>query len=298
MLILMTYQAASQFEAKFDDRAGGTYTITYFLGEPVLYHPGHLAKPVFTHIELIADGFFVVGNSTTGRMIPFGQAQRVLKVKLTVDDMEREVYGGELDAAERLLWRRWVANENARQFRKSRVQVTCCGRFRYRYQIEQDEHGNWWCDACWNAVPMCRPAADPAHEATLPAPDRKEDAVEVVDESPESPRVPPGDAAAGSAPEKSSRREDWRWETGKRATKRRRHALTGAVDFWNQHHGYGYARFDGHHERVLFHAKDCIDVGTPSAGAAVSAFVHRRRDGKLQAFKVMSDCETMKGRLD
>ena len=99
----MTYQAASQFEAKFDDRAGGTYTITYFLGEPVLYHPGHLAKPVFTHIELIAEGLFVVGNSTTGRMIPFGQAQRVLKVKLTVDDMEREVYGGELDAAERLL---------------------------------------------------------------------------------------------------------------------------------------------------------------------------------------------------
>ena len=166
------------------------------------------------------------------------------KVKLTVDDMEREVHGGELDAAERLLWRRWVENENARQVRKSRVQVTCCGRFRYRYQIEQDEHGNWWCDACWNAVPMCRPppAADPAHEeATLPAPDRKEDAVEVVDESPESPRVPPGDAAAGSAPEKSSRREDWRWETGKRATKRRRHALTGAVDFWNQHHGYGYS---------------------------------------------------------
>ena len=59
------------------------------------------------------------------------------KVKLSVDDMEREVYGGELDAAERLLWRRWVENENARQFRKSRVQVTCCGRFRYRYQIER-----------------------------------------------------------------------------------------------------------------------------------------------------------------
>ena len=148
---------------------------------------------------------------------------------------------------------------------------------------------------------MCvpRPAPDPAHEgATLPAPDRKED-VEVVDDSQDAPRVPPGDAAAGSAPEKSSRREDWRWDTGKRPTKRRRHALTGAVDFWNQHHGYGYARFDGHHERVLFHAKDCIDVGTPSAGAAVSAFVHRRRDGKLQAFKVMSDCdETMKERLD
>ena len=40
MLILMTYQAASQFEANFDDRAGGNYTISYFVGEPVLYHPG------------------------------------------------------------------------------------------------------------------------------------------------------------------------------------------------------------------------------------------------------------------
>ena len=166
-------------------------------------------------------------------MIPFGQAQRVLKVKLTVDDIEREVHGGELDAAERLLWRRWVENENARQVRKSRVQVPCCGRFQYRNQIEQDSDGNWWCNSCCNAAPMCmpRPAPDPAHEgATLPAPVRKAD-VEVVDDSEDAPRVPPGDAAAGSAPEKSSRREDWRWDTGKRPTKRRRHALTGAVDF-------------------------------------------------------------------
>ena len=58
-----------------------------------------------------------------------------------------------------------------------------------------------------------------------------------------------------------------------------------------------YAHFDGYHERVLFRAKDCINLN-PSAGAAVTAFVHRRRDGKLQAFKVMSDCETMQERLD
>ena len=121
--------------------------------------------------------------------------------------------------------------------------------------------------------------------------------MEAVDESPESPRVPPGDAAAGSAPEKSSRREDWRWDIGKRPPKRRRQALTGEVDFWNRHHGYGYAHFDGYHERALFHAKDCINLA-PSAGAAVTAFVHRRRDGKLQAFKVMSGSETMEERLD
>ena len=40
MLILMTYQAASQFEANFDDRAGGNFKISFFVGEPVLYHPG------------------------------------------------------------------------------------------------------------------------------------------------------------------------------------------------------------------------------------------------------------------
>ena len=42
MLILMTYQASSQFEANFDDRAGGNYTISYFVGEAVLYHPGEV----------------------------------------------------------------------------------------------------------------------------------------------------------------------------------------------------------------------------------------------------------------
>ena len=122
--------------------------------------------------------------------------------------------------------------------------------------------------------------------------------MEVVGESPDAPRVPPGDAATGSAPEKpASRREDWRWDTGKRPAKKRRHALTGAIDFFNEHHGYGYAHFDGYHERALFHAKDCINLD-PSAGAAVTAFVHRRRDGKLQAFKVMSGSETMEERLD
>ena len=39
MLILMTYQASSQFEANFDDRAGGNYTISYFAGEPVVVTP-------------------------------------------------------------------------------------------------------------------------------------------------------------------------------------------------------------------------------------------------------------------
>ena len=204
------------------------------------------------------------------------------KVKLTVDDMEREVYGGELDAAERLLWRRWVENENARQFRKSRVQVTCCGRFRYRYQVEQDEHGNWWCDACWNAVPMWRQPPDaPPEETTLPARDGGDGNQD----------VPEGDVAAGSEKFATTRRDS------ERPSKKRRRALTGRIDVWDRHQGHGHAHFDGCHERVLIHAKDCIDLD-PSSGAAVSALVHRRRDGKLQAFKVMSDRETMEERLD
>ena len=36
-----------------------------------------------------------------------------LLVGLTVDDIKREVPGGELDAAERLLWGCWVGNVNA-----------------------------------------------------------------------------------------------------------------------------------------------------------------------------------------
>ena len=89
-----------------DAHTGARYTVTFWQGEPVLYHPPHQAKAVFTHIDLISDGFFIVANSTTGRMIPFAQAQRVLQVKLSLDDIEREVNGSDLDAAERLLWRR------------------------------------------------------------------------------------------------------------------------------------------------------------------------------------------------
>ena len=94
----------AQFETAFvDPYTHGKCTVTFWLGEPALYHPPHQAKPAFAHIDSISDGFFVVGQSSTGRTIPFAQAQRVLKVKLSTDDIEREVSGHELDAAERLL---------------------------------------------------------------------------------------------------------------------------------------------------------------------------------------------------
>ena len=103
--------------------------------------------------------------------------------------------------------------------------------------------------------------------------------------------VPEGDVAAGSEKFATTRRDS------ERPSKKRRRALTGRIDVWDRHQGHGHAHFEGYHERVLIHAKDCIDLD-PSSGAAVSALVHRRRDGKLQAFKVMSDRVTMEERFD
>ena len=136
----------------------------------MLYHPSHLAKPVLTHIEYVGNDHFVVACSTTDRMIPFGQAQRVLKVKLSLDDIEREIQGPDLDAAERLLWRRWRDDENMRNYRKSRVQAPCCGRYRFRYQLEHDGEGNYYCDSRWGAAPACPPVhGEDAHNAQAPA---------------------------------------------------------------------------------------------------------------------------------
>ena len=113
--------------------------MTFWRGEPVLYHPPHVAKPVFSHISCIANDYFVVGSSTTGRMIPFAQAQQVLHMTVCATDIERELYGNELDAPERLLWRRWIEVESKRAARKSRLRAPCCGRFKFRYPMEADE---------------------------------------------------------------------------------------------------------------------------------------------------------------
>ena len=260
--------------------------MSFWVGEPVLYHPPHLAKPVFTHIDVISEGHFVVANSTTGRMIPFAQAQKVLQVKLSLDDIEREVQGNELDAAERFLWRRWVSTVNHCNHRKSRVQVQCCGRYKFRYQLAQDTDGKFYCDNCWAAVPPCPPAAQHVAEVV------PQDAGAC-----EATSVAAADAAAGNPPPKAvlSPRDD---SVAEPPTKVRRNTQSGTIDYWNHYKGYGHAEFDG--ERALFHAKDCVDL-QPAAGDAVTAYLHRRRrDGKLQAFKLMrADApETMEQRLD
>ena len=138
----------NQFETVYvDEHTKARYTITFFLGEPVLYHPPHQAKASFTHITHIAKDCFVVGTSTTDRMFPVGRAQQVL-FKLSLDEIERELDGTELDAGEKLIWRRWVDAEARRFARKNRVQAPCCGRYTCRYQLETDEGGLQRCGKC------------------------------------------------------------------------------------------------------------------------------------------------------
>ena len=117
-----------------------------------------------------------------------------------------EVASGELDAAERLLWRRWMDAENLKNQRKSRVQAPCCGRYRYRYQLEQDvEGGGWYCDNCWAAAaPLVQPPA-----AVQPA--------GVQDTA-------AGDAAAGTEPQ---------GDGAEQPAKRRKQTTIGKIDYWN-----------------------------------------------------------------
>ena len=230
----------NQFETEFvDTRTCRRYTVTFWRGEPVLYHPPHLAKPEFTHISGIANDYFVVGSSTTGRMIPFAQSQQVLQLKLDLADIEREVHGDYLDAPERLIWRRWVDAENQRASRKSRVRAPCCGRSKFRHQLEADDAGELWCMDCWSLpTHVCNTAfpAQLAERSTVP---------EVVSPNPnEAADYPwrqkvPGDAIAPPP------------------TKRQ--CLRGVVE---QGGSCFVAAFEHCKERVLVYQKDMLGVPT------------------------------------
>ena len=210
----------------------------------MLYHPPHVATPLFSHISYIANDYFVVGSSSTGRMIPFAQAQQVLHLKLDLADVEREVQSNNLDAPERLLWRRWVDAENKRAARKSRVRAPCCGRHKFRYQLEADEAGQLWCIDCW-ALPMqacsiigsC--TAEPIGSNATP---------EIVAPNPNEAaaypwrRKDPGDAIA-PPPTK-------------------RPCLRGAVEQASADGSCFVAAFEHCHEKVLVHQKDMLGVPT------------------------------------
>ena len=71
-------EGLNQFEAAFIDPWNRTITTkTFFLYEPVVFQAAHRPHPMMTHIAFIAKDYFVVGASTTDRMIPVSQAQKV-----------------------------------------------------------------------------------------------------------------------------------------------------------------------------------------------------------------------------
>ena len=92
-------------------------------GEPIIYQAPHLAKPILTHIDTIANDYFIAACSGTDRMVPRGQAQRFLQFKLSIEDVEMAVNGTELDLGERLIWRRWIDSESQRHHRKRRAKA-------------------------------------------------------------------------------------------------------------------------------------------------------------------------------
>ena len=150
--VVSQQEGLNQFEAAFADPvARTTMTRTFFLYEPVLYQPSHLAQPVLTHIAFIAKDHFVVAASTTDRMVPISQAQKVLKFKLTLEDVEKELYGKSLSGGERLVWRRWVDDQNRREGRKSRLRAPCCGKSTFLYKLVPDERGYLCCKHCSDA---------------------------------------------------------------------------------------------------------------------------------------------------
>ena len=82
---------ASQFETVLLDAVNRTWVNqTFFLYEPIVYHPPHAAQPILTHIAFIGNDYFVAGCSVTERMIPKSQAQRVLNFKLSIEEIEQE----------------------------------------------------------------------------------------------------------------------------------------------------------------------------------------------------------------
>ena len=114
----------NQFEAPFvDEHTGSRYTLSFWRGEPIIYQPPHLHQPILTHVSDITAEYFVAGSSCTARTIPTRLAQRVLHFKLSLDDVERAVNGNDLDAGERIVWRRWLDNENCRRGRRARIRV-------------------------------------------------------------------------------------------------------------------------------------------------------------------------------
>ena len=246
-------QTLNRFEAAWVDvHTGAPHTVSFFLEEPVLYHPPHLAKPTLTHIGAITKEYFIVGNSTTQRMIPIGQSQKILKFKLTLEDIEREVHGDSLDIGERMVWRRWLDVQNLRLVRKSRVRAPWCGRVKYRYQLEADVAGNYYCDVCWQLEPQhwAQGAwqADQwyGHQCGQQDPSPT-DAQRDVEEETNPNEAPNSKKIENIGP-------PWRRESElpPPPPKRSRRTVEGKIQKWTLGKNYGSAAFDGFGDQQIF----------------------------------------------
>jgi len=300
----------NRFEAPFIDvKTGCPYTQTFWEGEPVLYHPPHKASPVPTHIATIAHDFFTCGDSTTSRMIPLRHAQHIL-LKLSLSDIDAATKSSELNIGERVWWKRWFNDENWRTQGKQRISAPCCGRILKRYQLEVGDGNVSTCPRCkvgdWVQPPSAQPEMQSEPPAEAPQPEAAQQCVpqEVVpkqgEEQPEAvqksaekqqpqaaqhdeEKTQPEQPASPAAANPSDNLHPWQQTAEWQPQKRYRVSMeSGVVTSWHQR--YGFARFIGYEERVLIHRSDCIDQ--VQVGDSVTGQMHRRRDGKLQCFKV------------
>ena len=67
--------------------------------------------------------------------------------------VERELYAKNLDAGERVIWKRWLEEKNEKEGRRSRLRAPCCGKSTFRYKMMQNETGAWFCRRCIDAPP-------------------------------------------------------------------------------------------------------------------------------------------------
>ena len=77
----------------------------------------------------------------------------VLNFKLTLDEIEQEVYAGKaLDAGEIIIWKRWLESQNQKSGRRSRLRAPCCGKSTFRFRLVPDGEGYFYCRQCWDAA--------------------------------------------------------------------------------------------------------------------------------------------------
>ena len=203
----MAQSTLAAFHAPFLTAAGVPYEHAFCLGEPCVFYCGS-SPGALTHVNFIAANYCTV--SCQSFEIPRLQAQKYL-LHLSLGEMEREVHGGALSAAERILWRRWVNDVGGPQ-KKSRLCCAGCWVRKLTFELEPDASGTMYCSSCW-ALPCS------AQEKTLPPWRLASSSVETVPAS--------SDESALPSP------------TGVEASK----ISKGVLSHWDAAVGVGYATF-------------------------------------------------------